>query len=169
MQMTWVGAPTVYYGDEAGVCGFTDPDNRRTYPWGREDKELIALHRELIRIHRSYPALKTGSLKMIYLAQDVMAYGRFDKEDCIVVAVNRGMSEQKVVLPVWELGLAPAAPLVKVFSTGQDGYSMEAEIMQTKEDGTFEVVLPPESSSIWKNLLPPGNKRNKESFEHNFE
>ena len=37
MQMTWVGAPTVYYGDEAGVCGFTDPDNRRTYPWGKED------------------------------------------------------------------------------------------------------------------------------------
>ena len=33
VQMTWVGAPTVYYGDEAGVCGFTDPDNRRTYPW----------------------------------------------------------------------------------------------------------------------------------------
>ncbi len=30
MQMTWPGAPTVYYGDEAGVCGFTDPDNRRT-------------------------------------------------------------------------------------------------------------------------------------------
>ena len=32
MQMTWPGAPTIYYGDEAGVCGFTDPDNRRTYP-----------------------------------------------------------------------------------------------------------------------------------------
>ena len=42
MQMTWPGAPTVYYGDEAGVCGFTDPDNRRTYPWGHEDQELIA-------------------------------------------------------------------------------------------------------------------------------
>ena len=38
MQMTWPGAPTVYYGDEAGVCGFTDPDNRRTYPWGHEDQ-----------------------------------------------------------------------------------------------------------------------------------
>ncbi len=37
MQMTWPGAPTIYYGDEAGLCGFTDPDNRRTYPWGRED------------------------------------------------------------------------------------------------------------------------------------
>lgn len=49
MQMTWPGAPTVYYGDEAGVCGFTDPDNRRTYPWGHEDQELIAFHREMIR------------------------------------------------------------------------------------------------------------------------
>ena len=39
MQMTWPGAPTIYYGDEAGVCGWTDPDNRRTYPWGREDME----------------------------------------------------------------------------------------------------------------------------------
>ena len=32
MQMTWPGAPTIYYGDEVGLCGFTDPDNRRTYP-----------------------------------------------------------------------------------------------------------------------------------------
>ncbi len=63
MQMTWVGAPTVYYGDEAGVCGFTDPDNRRTYPWGHEDQELIAFHKEAIRIHKEHPALKTGSLK----------------------------------------------------------------------------------------------------------
>ena len=52
MQMTWPGAPTVYYGDEAGLCGFTDPDNRRTYPWGREDKELICFHRDIIRIHK---------------------------------------------------------------------------------------------------------------------
>ena len=41
IQMTWPGAPTLYYGDEAGVCGWTDPDSRRTYPWGKEDQELI--------------------------------------------------------------------------------------------------------------------------------
>lgn len=45
LQMTWPGAPTIYYGDEAGVCGFTDPDNRRTYPWGAEDQELMEFHR----------------------------------------------------------------------------------------------------------------------------
>ena len=50
-QMTWPGAPTIYYGDEAGVCGWTDPDNRRTYPWGHEDEELIQFHKDMIRIH----------------------------------------------------------------------------------------------------------------------
>ena len=43
MQMTWPGAPTVYYGDEAGMVGWTDPDNRRSYPWGKQDWELIEL------------------------------------------------------------------------------------------------------------------------------
>ena len=46
IQMTWPGARTIYYGDEAGLCGFTDPDNRRTYPWGREDQDLIAYQRQ---------------------------------------------------------------------------------------------------------------------------
>ena len=58
IQMTWPGAPTIYYGDEAGLCGWTDPDNRRTYPWGREDNELIEFHRQLIRIHKDYQVLR---------------------------------------------------------------------------------------------------------------
>ena len=167
MQMTWVGAPTVYYGDEAGVCGFTDPDNRRTYPWGKEDKELIRLHKELIRIHRSYPALKTGSLKMIYLTQDVIAFGRFDARDVIVVAVNRGDREKWVELPVWELGLPSDTPVVTLFSTGRNGFSAEAKIIPTSK-GVLSFALPPESSFVWKNLLPVGNERNKETLGYNF-
>ena len=66
VQMTWPGAPTLYYGDEAGLCGFTDPDNRRTYPWGKEDKMLIRFHRDMIRIHRENPALRTGSVKFLH-------------------------------------------------------------------------------------------------------
>jgi len=52
MQMTWVGAPTIYYGDEAGLCGFTDPDSRRTYPWGHEDQEMIQFHKDIIRLRK---------------------------------------------------------------------------------------------------------------------
>ena len=61
MQMTWPGAPTVYYADEAGQVGWTDPDNRRTYPWGKEDHSLIDLHRDLIFLRRSLPVLSDGS------------------------------------------------------------------------------------------------------------
>ena len=61
IQMTWPGAPTIYYGDEAGMCGFTDPDNRRTFPCGREDQELITYHKEMIQIHKENRELVTGS------------------------------------------------------------------------------------------------------------
>ena len=66
MQMTWPGAPTVYYGDEVGVCGFTDPDNRRTYPWGREDQAMLAFHRAAIRMHKEHPVLTHGSLRFLH-------------------------------------------------------------------------------------------------------
>ena len=79
VQMTWVGAPTVYYGDEAGVCGFTDPDSRRTYPWGQENRELVEFHKEMIRIHKREKPLRTGSLKMLSWSSNVLAYARFQE------------------------------------------------------------------------------------------
>ena len=102
MQMTWVGAPTVYYGDEAGVCGFTDPDNRRTYPWGHEDQELIAFHKEAIRIHKEHPALKTGSLKILGGEENILSYARFKGHDRIIVVINNRSERAEVKVPVWE-------------------------------------------------------------------
>ena len=64
IQMTWIGAPTIYYGDEAGVCGFTDPDSRRTYPWGHEDQELIRFHKDIIRLRKVNGELRDGSLNI---------------------------------------------------------------------------------------------------------
>ncbi|GFI62512.1 neopullulanase 2 [Clostridiales bacterium] len=55
-QFIWPGLPTLYYGDEAGATGWTDPDNRRTYPWGRENKQLIEFHKEVIKL--SSPSAK---------------------------------------------------------------------------------------------------------------
>ena len=66
IQMTWPGAPTLYYGDEAGLCGWTDPDNRRAYPWGNEDKDLIEYHKVLISLHKECQALKTGSIMFLH-------------------------------------------------------------------------------------------------------
>ena len=101
IQMTWPGAPTIYYGDEAGLGGWTDPDNRRSYPWGREDYELLNFHKEIIRIHKSYQALKTGSLEYLLTENRILSYGRWDKDNAFVVALNMDDSERELRIPVW--------------------------------------------------------------------
>ncbi len=101
IQMTWVGAPTIYYGDEAGVCGFTDPDNRRTYPWGKEDQELLGFHKEMIRIHKEHPALRTGSLNILAWKENIFSFARFNQEEQIVVIINNRSELAEVTVPVW--------------------------------------------------------------------
>ena len=138
MQMTWVGAPTVYYGDEAGVCGFTDPDNRRTYPWGYEDQELIHFHQEMIKIHKSYPSLKTGSICMLYQDDNILAYGRFlDRQQVIVIINNRDKLAQ-ITVPVWKAEVPMKCTLNRLMYTYKDGYTVEYEEYMV-ENG--EVVL----------------------------
>jgi len=146
MQMTWVGAPTVYYGDEAGVCGFTDPDNRRTYPWGHEDQELIAFHKEMIRIHKEHKALKTGSLNILNGSlrvangdeYNILAYGRFQEDDRVVVIVNNRSELAEVTLPVWMVEVPRKCRMKKLLYSYQDGYSVDEEEYLV-EDG--EVVV----------------------------
>lgn len=127
MQMTWVGAPTVYYGDEAGVCGFTDPDNRRTYPWGHENKELIAFHREIIRIHKEHPALRTGSIKMLKWEDNMLSYGRFLGEDKVIVIINNRSDLAEVTVPVWEVEVPMKCRMKKLIYSYLDGYTVDYE------------------------------------------
>ena len=88
IQMTWPGAPTIYYGDEAGLCGFTDPDSRRPYPWGNEDFELMDFHRACIRLHNENRELRTGSLMKLMGEPGILAYARFNQHGASVVMVN---------------------------------------------------------------------------------
>lgn len=155
MQFTWSGAPTIYYGDEAGVCGWTDPDNRRTYPWGSENKELIQLHKELIQLHSGYSALKVGSLKILYGQQDVIAYGRFDATDKFVIVINISGVEKRVHVPVWEIGITDEEKVVQLLETTGAGYERMAKFYQVNQ-GVAEFDLKPESAVIVKNYVPYG-------------
>ncbi len=123
VQMTWPGAPTLYYGDEAGVCGWTDPDNRRTYPWGHEDKDLIEFHKDIIRIHKSCPALMKGSIKELVAENNLISYGRFYGDDIIIVIVNNSEDERRVTVPVWELGSGENCVLEQLIVTTENDYS----------------------------------------------
>lgn len=125
MQLTWIGAPTIYYGDEAGLCGFTDPDNRRTFPWGKEDQEMLRFHKEMIRIHKTYPELKTGSLKEVDSAYSFLAYGRFDKGGSTLVLINNNDCELHDEISVWELGIPKETVLQQLIYSDENGFSVE--------------------------------------------
>ena len=147
MQMTWVGAPTVYYGDEAGVCGFTDPDNRRTYPWGHEDQELIAFHKEAIRIHKEHPALKTGSLKILGGEENILSYARFKAHDRIIVVINNRSERAEVKVPVWEAEIPIKCRMKRLLYSYKDGYTTEYEEYLV-EDGEVVANMGPHSALV---------------------
>lgn len=154
MQMTWLGAPTLYYGDEAGVCGWTDPDNRRTYPWGNEDKDLIRFHKEMIRIHKDYPALKDGALIYLINEPGVIGYGRFDKNDKFIVVVQSGGNKRTVKVPAWRIEMQEGEYMATMMSTDFDGYSMQAKIYQVK-DGYVEIELEKDAAIVLKSMATP--------------
>ncbi len=124
-QMTWPGAPTIYYGDEAGLCGWTDPDNRRTYPWGKEDQELIQFHRDIIRIHKSSQALMKGSVMFLCGEYKVVSFGRFLPGEAVVVILNNDYEERELNLHVRRLGVQDGAALKNCITTTESGYDIE--------------------------------------------
>ncbi|MCR4943178.1 MAG: glycoside hydrolase family 13 protein [Clostridium sp.] len=88
LQMTLPGVPIVYYGDEAGVTGGKDPDNRKTYPWGNENIDILDYYRLLIGIRNREKALKKGNLKFYDTDLDVCMYERQFENEIVLIAVN---------------------------------------------------------------------------------
>lgn len=151
IMMTWPGSPTLYYGDEAGVCGFTDPDNRRTYPWGQEDKELIAFHKAAIALHKQYEVLKHGSIKFLVGEKNVIAYGRFDETQQIIVLVNNDTKARTILVPAWEIGLLSNQRLKRVMMTVEDTFTLE-EFYYKMEGNYLTITLLAKSAVVLKNL-----------------
>ena len=149
IQMTWPGAPTLYYGDEAGQVGFTDPDNRRTYPWGQEDQELIRFYKEMIAVHRRFPVLAMGSLKFLYHDYNVLSYGRFNQEEQVIVVINNRNERVHVEIPVWLTGInrSSVAKLTQVFATDAVGFSSEEKEIEAPA-GILEMDLLPLSGVV---------------------
>jgi Glycosidases len=149
IQMTWPGAPTIYYGDEAGVCGFTDPDNRRTYPWGHENKELIEFHREMIRIHKENPEILTGSLKYIDRDYNMLGYGRFNRKEATIVLINNNDYEMNRNVSIWQLGIPKECKVKTLMLTYAEGYSTEQKEYASVA-GKISVTLPATSALVLK-------------------
>ena len=149
LQMTWPGAPTVYYADEAGQVGFTDPDNRRTYPWGKEDQSLIRLHRDLIHLRRKFPVLVDGSLKPMLAGHGQISYARFSGEQRAVIALNNTDSPFSFRLFARDTGSPEGEVFSRLILTGEAGHTMVPEACSPVEDGCLSFELPPFSAAIY--------------------
>lgn len=149
IQMTWPGAPTLYYGDEAGVCGFTDPDNRRTYPWGHEDREMLRFYKNIIYVHKKYPVLNSGSLLFLYKDYNIISYARFGKREQIVVVINNRSEQARVEIPVWYAGFSRSRDtyMEEIFNSNAIGFSTGARRREVKA-GYLELNLFPLSAVI---------------------
>jgi glycosidase len=103
-QMTYVGLPHIYYGDEVGLRGGKDPDCRRTFPWGWERsprrKKIHDHYARLIAIRHRHPALRTGRFETVLTEGKVYAFLREDENERIVVVLNNEEAGRRVELPL---------------------------------------------------------------------
>ena len=101
------GMPCLYYGDEAGLTGMADPYNRTTYPWGREDADLVETFRRIMRRRMNAPALRTGELRLTAIGSDVVlverritggadVFGAKRPNGSVALAVNRCGDQRRI-------------------------------------------------------------------------
>ncbi len=145
LQMTLPGAPSVYYGDEVGLTGGGDPDNRRVYPWadqgGAPDLSLYATFRTLIGMRNTYPALRRGDLQT-FLVEDAMhlyGYARILPQEKVFVVLNNAGPDQKPTLDL--------SPWLSAGDVVTDVLS--GEVYTVRQGGALEVLVP----GMWGRVL----------------
>lgn len=89
LQYTAAGVPCIYYGDEAGAEGYEDPYNRGTFPWGKEDDEIMEHYKMLGNIYSRFDVLKDGSYLPISYGTEVYGCVRENEKEKIAAVVNR--------------------------------------------------------------------------------
>lgn len=141
-QMTFEGVPYIYYGDEAGLCGGTDPDNRKTYPWKNEDEDMIEFYKEAINTRKKYSVLTSGDTEFIDTNDDdVFGYIRFnDKCEKILILINRSLENKNISINIKENTLE----IVDI------KYSSKKYLeFISKEDEEFNLQISPKSFNIF--------------------
>lgn len=96
LNFTVFGVPCVYYGDEIGMQGFTDPLNRKYFEWDNRDEELLSFFRNLGKLRKNVSALKDGELKILYSYNGAIAYERKKEDSELFVAANFGEDEKYI-------------------------------------------------------------------------
>jgi cyclomaltodextrinase / maltogenic alpha-amylase / neopullulanase len=145
-QMTYPGAPSIYYGDEIGMSGGHDPANRGAFPWHKPDSwdtDLLHAFQRLIALRRQRPALRRGSFQFLSAVDSVIAYARQLGDETIVVVINSSRQSRRL-----DLRIEPLVPEGRVLEKCWTHESIKVE------QGTLRGInLPPRSGCVF--ATPP--------------
>lgn len=154
IQMTWVGVPSVYYGDEIGMQGGRDPDNRRGMDWpaAAESNDFLTLYRKLISIRLSSPELESGDPLPLLTedAEGVAAYARVLDGRAAVIVVNRSSEARTVSVPIEQKASLSSAALHRGFLDAMSGkpvHVLQNGSLQVQVASKGAVILVPASGS----------------------
>ncbi len=100
LQFFLPGIPSVYYGDEAGMEGYRDPFNRRCYPWGEENLDLIEFTRQLSAVRSGTRAFEQGELRFIECDDNVCVFARYDRitRHAAIIYLNKSTRGRSFVI-----------------------------------------------------------------------
>lgn len=103
LQYTLPGVPCIYYGDEIGMMGHNDPDNRNPYTWDNRNLDIAYHYRMLGLIYDEHKVLKDGHFELLSgncsgINDDVLAFARYNADENIIVLVNRSYNSTRVDL-----------------------------------------------------------------------
>jgi cyclomaltodextrinase / maltogenic alpha-amylase / neopullulanase len=158
LQMTYVGAPMVWYGDEVGMYGASDPTNRKPMLWkdlepyakpeeNFVDTAQLDFYREAIGLRRAFPALRVGGIATLLTddVQQVWVFERMIEGERLLVALNAGDDEATIRLPV-------EGQWVEVFATvGSPRLEIEG---RSAGDRFPKVTIPAIGGRVWKAVGP---------------
>ncbi len=153
--MTARGIPLIYYGDELGMRGGDDPDNRRDFPGGwsddsrnaftpagrtREEEEIFAHLRRLTHLRAELQPLRRGSMQSLFAGEQTWAYARTAGTECVIVVLNNSDRPESISVPLRSAGLADGTIL-------RDRLGNSAEVVV--QSGNVALKLPPRSASLF--------------------
>jgi 4-alpha-glucanotransferase len=140
--------PSVYYGDEAGVQGGADPENRSTYPWGSENGELLAWTREMASLRRAYAVFRTGSWTSLPLGESVYGYVREIRQGKDVFGDEKEDNAALVVFNrSWDETVHVSIPVQDWFPDA--AYDFLADEDAVLQDGRLELTLGPLEGKVF--------------------
>ncbi len=146
-QMTYPGAPSIYYGDEIGLAGGHDPANRGAFPWHQTDSwntELLHEYQRLIALRHARPSLRRGAFQFLWASGNVVSYARQLATETTIVVLNASHQTSPAGPASGQpapRGNSPLGMLVARLDPGREGKAARPECSSTDGACFYERVV----------------------------